>query len=163
MSTPQYFSPHFSFLEMTRTDNRKFLEKNRQVPEELLASGKALCETILEPIREHFGKPLIVHSGYRCPELNSAIGGSKASQHKLFEACDFHVSGVDMTETWEWIADNLAGEGRVGQAILEGWSAGQPGWIHISLGTPWRDIKKCGQIMTFHQVSGKYTTARIVK
>lgn len=160
MSYPQYLSPHFSFQEMTRTDNRRFLDKNRQPPPEHLAAGEALCATLLEPIRAHFGKPLIVHSAYRCPELNTAIKGSPTSQHKLFQACDFHIHGVDMTETWEWIAESGL---PFGQLILEGFSVSHPypGWIHISLGAPWRDPKRCGEVMTYQQSTGKYTTVMI--
>lgn len=149
---PKNLSDHFSFLEMTRTDNRKFLDKNREPSEELLKSGISLCNDILEPIRIHFGKALIIHSGYRCPELNKAIGGSKFSQHMKFEAADFHVSGVTLEEVFNWIwkESNL----KWGQLILEGWSVGNPTWIHISLGAPWRDEKKCQQVLTFE--AGKY-------
>lgn len=163
MSYPQYLSPHFSFSEMTRTDNRRFLEKNRQPPIELIPAGIALCTTLLEPIREHFKAPLIVHSAYRCPELNTAIKGSPTSQHRLLEACDFHLHGVDMTETWEWIWKESGL--KFGQLLLEGFSQSypHPGWIHISLGAPFRDSKKCGQVMTYHIATNKYTTVDIVK
>lgn len=162
MSQIEYLSPHFSFLEMTRTDNRKYIEQNRVVTPELLATGKILCESLLEPIRAHFGHSVVVHSGYRCPALNTAIGGSKTSQHKLFQACDFHVDGVDMTETWNWIWKESGL--KFGQVILEGFSKSypHPGWVHISLGAPYRDVLKCGQVMTYSEEFDKYTTVATI-
>lgn len=145
-------SPHFSFFEMTRTMNRDLLDKNREVPEELLMNGYALAACLLEPIRVHYDKPLIIHSGYRSPALNEAIGGSKSSQHMLFQAADFHVSGVDLEDVFNWIwkQSNL----HWGQLILEGWSVGKPTWIHLSLGKPYWTGKPM-QVLTFE--AGKYT------
>ena len=48
----------------------------------------ALIENILDPLREAYGKPIIVTSGYRCQKLNSAVGGAKTSQHLTGEAAD---------------------------------------------------------------------------
>ncbi|MBU2559221.1 MAG: hypothetical protein KJ578_15700 [Bacteroidetes bacterium] len=140
-------SKNFSFLEMTITENRKFLSQNRQAPEKLVESGVQLCQTLLQPIRDHYGKPLVVHSGYRCPALNKAIGGSVTSQHCKFEACDFHIIETPLTEIFDWI--RLKSNLKWGQLILEGWSMGHPSWIHISLGEPYREPSKCQQVMTF--------------
>lgn len=88
-------SEHFSLFEMTRTDHRKFLDLNKtSLTPELIKTGEVLCETLLEPIRMHFESPLIIHSGYRRPQLNKAIGGSSKSQHRLFQAVDCHIVGV---------------------------------------------------------------------
>lgn len=50
-----------------------------------------LVENILDPLREAWGAPIIVSSGYRCPKLNRAVGGAKASQHMLGQAADIHT------------------------------------------------------------------------
>jgi len=150
---PEKMSDHFSFLEMTRTDHRKYLEDNRKPSQTELDAGIVLCETILEPIRDHFGKPVIIHSGYRCGKLNKAIGGSKSSQHMKFQAADFHVSGVKLEDVFNWIWKESDLEW--GQLILEGWAIGHPTWIHVSLGQPFRKKERCGQVLTFE--AGKYT------
>ena len=49
---------------------------------------------LLQCIREHFGKPVYITSGYRTAAHNAAVGGSKSSQHLLGRAADFHVEGV---------------------------------------------------------------------
>ena len=50
---------------------------------------------LLQCIREHFGKPVHITSGYRTAAHNAAVGGSKSSQHLLGRAADFYVEGVD--------------------------------------------------------------------
>jgi zinc D-Ala-D-Ala carboxypeptidase len=154
MSHPDRLSPHFTFAEMTRTDVRRLLDTNRDVPDELIPVGVALCETLLEPIRDHFGAPVIVHSGYRCKELNTVVGGSKTSQHMKFAASDFHVVGVELVDVWKWVWQSSGL--RWGQLLLEGWSFDKPSWIHISLGAPWRDPVKCGQVMTYDSSKKRY-------
>jgi len=140
-------SPHFTLKELTKTDLAKFRTVNSNPPEELLPAAKALCETLLEPIRAHFDAPVIIHSGYRCPKLNQAIGGSKTSQHMKFEAADFHIVGHDLAEVWNWIGRESGLP--FGQCILEGGSLDKPTWIHLSLGPPWRPAKTSGQLLKF--------------
>lgn len=140
-------SPHFTLSELTRTDVARFQVVNASPPPALMAAAKALCETLLEPIRTHFGSPVIIHSAYRCPGLNEAIGGSKTSQHMKFEAADFHVKSHELREVWKWICY----ESRLdfGQCILEGGSLANPTWIHVSLGPPWRPKNISKQILIF--------------
>ena len=52
----------------------------------------ALVDTVLDPLRRAWGKPILVNSGYRCPALNNAVGGKASSQHLRGEAADIHVS-----------------------------------------------------------------------
>jgi uncharacterized protein YcbK (DUF882 family) len=142
-------STHFSLFELTRTENRRYLDQNRlsAMFPQLLEKASILCNTLLEPIRVHYGSPLIIHSGYRCLTLNKAIGGSKTSQHCLFEATDFHIVNIPLQTVFDWIRKESGL--KFGQLILEGWSGGYPSWIHISLGEPFRQKEKCQQVMTF--------------
>lgn len=155
-------SPHFTFFEMTHTNHRNFFDENRNVFDDVikLGSGAALCSMILEPIREHFEKPIIINSGYRCKGLNTSINGSRTSQHLRFEAADFYVPGVKLEKVFEWIY--TSSDLRFGQVILEGFSKGRPTWIHISLGAPWRSEEKCGQVYTWNSQDG-YKLIKTVK
>ena len=88
---------------------------------------------MLQPIRSHFDKPLIISSGFRCAQLCIEIGSSINSQHTASEesaAADFEIPGVDNRELARWIRDNL----EVDQGILEFYKDGEPssGWIHCS-------------------------------
>jgi len=70
-----------------------------------------------------------VSSGFRCRELNTAIGSnSKTSQHVKGQACDFEIYGVDNYEVASYVAENLEFD----QVILEYYSPPNGGWIHVS-------------------------------
>ena len=58
---------------------------------------KALVENVLDPLREKYGKPIKVNSGYRCPKHNLAVGGATQSQHMKGEAADIAPVGLQVT------------------------------------------------------------------
>ncbi len=138
-------SPHFSFAEMTRTGQSRLQDANRQQAMPFIVPLTAVCVDLLEPIRLHYG-PVQVNSGFRGLAVNTAIGGSKNSQHMKGEAADLTVPGHKLEDVFRWIVMDSGIQ--FGQAILEGRTP-VPTWIHISLGAPYRDPKKCGQILRF--------------
>ena len=133
-------SEHFSFDELTGSNKfPDLVEKNRFEAAAFTDKLGQLCRDLLEPIRAQFG-PVVVTSGYRCPALNAAIGGVETSQHAIAEAADFIVPGRDLDTVFDWIrCSNL----EFGQVILE------PGWIHLSLGVPYRPDAKCHEILIY--------------
>ena len=95
---PGYVSPHFALKEFAcKCCGRT--HKNG-VPTRLL--------DLLEDIRAHFGKPVNINSGYRCPNHNAAVGGAKGSQHLKGTAADLWISGVDPQKVYDF-ADGLVG------------------------------------------------------
>ena len=122
-----YLSPNFSLEEMCKSSTA--LRKNiNNSPNDLqVQSMTALCENILQPIRDEFG-PFIVSSGFRSVALCEAIGSKATSQHAKGQAADFEVPGVDNYELALWIDTNLSYD----QLILEYYSGGNSGWIHCS-------------------------------
>ena len=122
-----YLSPNFSLEEMCKSSTA--LRKNINTsPDDLqVQCMTALCENILQPIRDEFG-PFIVSSGFRSVALCEAINSKATSQHAKGQAADFEVPGVDNYELALWIADNLPYD----QLILEYYSGGNSGWIHCS-------------------------------
>lgn len=123
-------SPHFSLAELTKSQTaiRKGIP-NVPGPAAVVRL-RALCGAVLEPVRAHFGRPLIVGSGYRSPRLNRAIGGAAGSQHCRGEAADIEIAGVPNGDIAAWIRDHLAFD----QLILEAYTPGEPasGWVHVS-------------------------------
>ena len=78
-------SEHFTLSEFTKSITAERLGiDNKPGYEEVLAM-RHLCREVLEPLRQHYGKPIRITSGYRCEELNSAVGGVRRSQHMLGE------------------------------------------------------------------------------
>jgi hypothetical protein len=86
--------------------------------------------SLMEAVRTMFGKPVRVHSGFRCPRLNEVEGGSKTSVHPLGLACDFNIPGVTTYQTACAIRDRLASLPSFDQCILE------YGWVHLGLPRP---------------------------
>jgi zinc D-Ala-D-Ala carboxypeptidase len=145
----------FTLSELTATNHRELADRNHQVAAnspDLLANLISVASLLLQPIRDHYDSPLVVNSGFRGPELNAAIGGSKSSQHMKAEAADFWVPGQDLTEIFDWI--RLESGIPYGQLICEGVKADKPTWIHISLGYPWRPKTKSGVAMTWSKAGG---------
>ena len=122
-------SRNFTLQELIKSDTAVRLDINNNPNSGQIEKLKALCENILQPVRDHFGR-VKVTSGFRSPELCTAIGSSVNSQHAKAEAADFEVIGVDNAELADWIKDNLPYD----QLIVEYYTPGEPnsGWIHCS-------------------------------
>jgi len=92
---------------------------------------KAVAENIFQPMRDHFGVPIGVSSGFRGKDLNKAIGGSKYSQHMIGEALDLDADmygKVTNAEIFNYVKNNLEWD----QMIWEFGNDEEPNWVHIS-------------------------------
>lgn len=69
---------------------------------------------LLERVREHFGKPVVINSGCRCMAHNESVGGSRNSQHVKGRAADIMVKGVDPEDVADYL-ENINPEGGVGR------------------------------------------------
>lgn len=123
---------HFTLRELTRSATALRLGIENTPDERVTENLKKLVDTVLDPLREAYGKPIIVTSGYRCPRLNSSVGGSKTSQHVHGQAADIRsVSDLPGENKVIFdIAKILMDDGKikVGQLIDEyGYD-----WVHIS-------------------------------
>ena len=79
---------YFSFQEMERSDTAVRYAIDNSIPENLKNNVARLVDNVLDPLREAWGRPLAVSSGYRCPALNRAVGGSATSHHMDGMAAD---------------------------------------------------------------------------
>lgn len=121
-------SKNFSLQEMTKSQTalRRGID-NTPTPDKI-DPLTMLCEKVLQPVRDHFDRPVTITSGYRSPELCMAIGSKPTSQHTKGQAADFEVPGVSNMEVAKWISENLEFD----QLILECYTGGNTGWIHCS-------------------------------
>ena len=156
MDADMHLAPNFTLREMARTEHRDLAEENLRHAYEYLSSLR-LTAAMLQVVRDHFDRPVVVHSGFRCPALNTAVGGSSSSQHLRGEAADFHVVGFDLVQVWTWIWKKS--DIPFGQLILEGVVAGEPSWVHLSLGEPLRLRSKSRQVFTWDAANGYYRVA----
>ena len=121
---------NFTLEELTKSETalRRGLDNTPTV--EVVENLKVLAEKVLQPVRDHFAKGVKVNSGYRAPEVNAAVGGSKTSDHCLGMAADIEIPGLPNAELAQWIEANL----EYTQLILEFYTQGVPdsGWVHVS-------------------------------
>lgn len=82
---------YFKLSELTRSDTAKRSKINNIPTKQEEANIIALIDNILDPLREAYGKPIIVTSGFRCERLNKLVNGSKNSQHRLGQAADIRT------------------------------------------------------------------------
>lgn len=79
---------YFTIAEMMRSETAQKKRIDNKIPKDCLGNVLQLIERVLDPLREAYGKPIIVTSGYRCPALNKAVGGSPTSDHMTGCAAD---------------------------------------------------------------------------
>jgi len=140
---------NFSLHEMTKSETA--LRKNiPNIPtKDTLANLKTLAEKVLQPVRDHYGVGVKVNSGYRSPDVNTAVGGSRTSDHCKGMAADIEIAGLPNAELAQYIKDNL----EYTQLILEFYTPGilDSGWVHVSYDE--NNLK--GQTLTAVKKEGK--------
>jgi hypothetical protein len=145
-------SNYFTLAELTPSSTAKRLGiKNDPTPEHL-ENMKLLATSVLDKVREHFGKPIWVSSGYRSKALNDATpGSSPTSQHCLGEAADLDQdgrgTGVSNKMVFDYIKDHLEFD----QLIWEFGTDANPDWVHVSFSTK----RKRKQVLKAVRVKGK--------
>lgn len=143
-------SKNLTLAEVIRSESAKRKGISNMPTPEHIENFKLLASKIFQPIREHFGIPIHISSGYRSAALNKAIGGSKTSQHCSGEAIDIDMDGTSITNAaiFNYIKDNLEFD----QLIWEFGTKTNPDWVHVSYETTGKQRK---QILVASKVSGK--------
>lgn len=126
-------STNLTLTEVIRSDTAKRLGINNYPTTEHLENLKNLAQGLFQPIRDHFGVPIYISSGYRTKELNAATPGSSlTSQHCKGQAIDIDMDGsldgVTNRDVFNYIKDNLVFD----QLIAEFPHNGNPSWVHVS-------------------------------
>ena len=85
---------YFTITELSKSSTATQKRIDNTPNPSIIKNLESLVENILDPLREKFGKPIIVNSGYRCPALNKAVGGSKTSHHMTGLAADITGGSV---------------------------------------------------------------------
>ena len=140
---------NFSLAEMVKSDTALRLDMDNIPDDGQLANMVALCENVLQRVRDHYGMGVKVNSGFRHPTVNAKVGGSKTSDHCKGMAADIEIPGVANADLAKWIVDNM----NFRQVILEFYTPGVPdsGWVHVSYNPA--DNKK--QVLTATKQGGK--------
>lgn len=117
---------YFSFQEMERSDTAMRYAIDNTIPESLKNNVAGLVDNVLDPLREAWGHPLTVSSGYRCPALNRVVGGSATSHHMKGMAADITTGNkVDNRKLFQQIIDlNLPFTQLIDEKDFS--------WVHVS-------------------------------
>lgn len=116
---------YFSLEELCKSDTATARGIDNTPTSEAIHNLELLIEKVLDPLREWYGKPIYINSGYRCPELNKAVGGVSNSQHVKGEAADIDVHNTsENQDLYDYITQNLTFD----QCLFENNGA----WIHVS-------------------------------
>ena len=117
---------YFTIEELTRSTTAQLRNIDNTPSQQVIANLTALVDNILDPLREAWGKPIKVNSGYRCRALNKVVGGAPASQHMRGEAADITAGNPHANRKLYSLMRRL--NLPVDQAINEHDFA----WIHVS-------------------------------
>lgn len=116
---------YFTIAELCRSTTADRLGINNRCKKEHVEKLTALVDNVLDPLREWYGKPITVNSGYRCPKLNTAVKGSKNSQHMTGEAADITVgSKEENKKLFDYIRENLSFDQLINESDYS--------WVHVS-------------------------------
>ena len=136
LTLDEHLSPHFTVGEFFRSgtairlgiDNNPDAHPGEGISTaEVVENLRALCTGVLEPLRRRVGR-VIVTSGYRCQELNKAVGGVWNSQHLKGEAADIFVPDTATAMRYGHILERHSA---VQQLLLEPMGIQQKRWIHV--------------------------------
>lgn len=116
---------YFTIAELCRSNTADRLGIKNQCRQEYVINLTALVDNVLDPLREYYGKPLAVSSGYRCPELNKAVKGSATSQHMSGQAADIDTGDRQQNKLlFEYIRKNLPFDQLIDESNFA--------WVHVS-------------------------------
>ena len=134
-------SKHISYKEgvYSTTATRRGIDNDPN--DEQLANMELIAEKVFEPLRKYVGGPIKINSFFRCSKLNTAIGGSRKSQHMKGQAMDIddNYGNVTNAEMYNWIKENLDFD----QLIWEFGDDDNPNWLHVSYVSPEDNRNRC--------------------
>ena len=144
-------SKYVSLGEVVHSDTAKRRGIDNNPTAEHMDNLRIICTDVFDKVREHFGVPIYISSGYRGKELNAAIKGSASSDHCNGRALDldqdYKGNGVSNREVFDYIKDNLDFD----QLIYEMGNRNNPDWVHVG----YRVGENRKQVLKAIRVDGK--------
>ena len=134
-------SKHISYKEGIHSNTALRRNIDNTPNDEQLENMELIAEKIFEPLRVYVNGPIKINSFFRSAELNTAIGGSKTSQHCKGQAMDIDDTFGKATnaEMYHFIKEHLDFD----QMIWEFGDDDNPNWVHVSYVSPEKNRKKC--------------------
>lgn len=131
---------YFTIEELCRSAKADAMRIDNTPPRDAVMSLETLVECVLDPLREAYGKPIIVNSGYRSVPLNKAVGGARNSQHTKGEAADITVGSKEGNQwLFNYIRDHLDYDQLIDEYDYR--------WVHVSY-----DVCRCNRREIIHEL-----------
>lgn len=124
--TKEIQSEFYTLRELTKSSTASRYHIDNSPSEDIVRNLQYGVDMVLDPLRRLYGKPIVITSGYRCPELNKRVGGVANSWHTQGNAADIHVSSLAEASK---IFSNLQKIPSVDTALFEHSTTGQ--WLHV--------------------------------
>lgn len=121
---------YFTINELTKSSTASRLHINNTPSQEVKDNLNKLIDNVLDPLRELYGKPIIVNSGYRCPKLNKAVGGARNSQHLIGQASDIRTV-TNTKESNKQLFDIIKNSKLPFDQLINEYDFN---WVHVSYG-----------------------------
>lgn len=116
---------YFTLQELTKSNTAIAKKLDNTPDEQAIKNLNTLVDNVLDPLRKLYGKPIIVTSGYRSPEVNRSVNGATSSQHALGEAVDISIgSKEENKKLFSLIKDNLPFDQLINEHDYS--------WVHVS-------------------------------
>ena len=128
-NSPIAGAPKFTLAELCRSRTAEHLHLNNVPNADEIARLEYLAQTVLQPLRDHFGQPIVVNSGFRCEEVNDAVGGAPTSFHRLGAAADIRFersSSSSLIEIFTYVYKSLPFTELIAEEL-------PAGWIHVAV------------------------------
>lgn len=138
---------YFTIKELTNSATAKRKGIDNKPSQDITSALTALVDNVLDPLRQAYGKPIVVTSGYRCAKLNKAVGGATSSQHVKGEAADIRSVSDDPKEN-KVIFDLIRKLGLPFDQLINEFGYD---WVHVSFSR----FKKRGQVLSAVKKNGK--------
>lgn len=145
---------YFTIKELTNSATAKRKGIDNKPSQDITSALTALVDNVLDPLRQAYGQPIVVTSGYRCAKLNKAVGGASSSQHVKGEAADIR-SVSDNPKENKAIFDLIRKLNLPFDQLINEYNYD---WIHVSFSR----YKKRGQVLTATKKNGR-TIYTIIK
>ena len=143
----EWKSKYFTLEEMTASATAKRKGISNKPTPDIVAALQRLVTNVLDPLREEWGAPIIVTSGYRSVKLNTAVGGARGSQHTYGQAADIRTVS-DRPEDNRKLRDLLIKLNLPFDQLIDEYNCD---WLHVS----YRAAGNRGQILSAKWVKGK--------
>lgn len=147
MKTMTWKGKYFTLRELTKSDVADRKGISNKPSEGVQMNLQRLVRNVLDPLREEWGAPIIVTSGYRCVRLNAAVGGARSSQHVTGQAADIHTIS-DTREDNRRLRDLLIELGLPFDQLIDEFDCN---WIHVSH----KESGNRGQLLSARKKDGK--------